>query len=329
MYPLRTRPLLSQDSGSGAARVDVVRGARTARDAGSGRVRRFSSTEPTGDGSGSGTAALRSAAGCCLFALSLGPCAAACTAESATSATSATRRARNTRIAKFVEGQHPSYSFAVHDRCGLLIDFVRECPLGPSRNTGQVEPRRRARRLRAAKATATTRSQFLWRAMLLLLPFVSSTLLLQAGQSLRVSESSTIARSSASRTRNSFPNGPARQVAVNAGSATQAWLASPKVAARAGRAEALLEADALFAVANGRVLTPLEHAIISDNFGVGSFLVWAHAPAFRSCQGAPEDGRIARGGGCEFSPAAKLCHSDSRRSEYERRQGAPRGGRIA
>ena len=101
--------------------------------------------------------------------------------------------------------------------------------------------------------------------MLFLLSFVSSSLLLPAGRSVRVSESSKVARSSASRARNSFPNGPARQVAVNAGSATQVWLASPKVAARAGRVEALLEAGAPLEAANGSCFTPLDRAILVGN----------------------------------------------------------------
>ena len=101
--------------------------------------------------------------------------------------------------------------------------------------------------------------------MLLLLPFVSSSLLLPAGRSVRLPESSKIARSSASRTRNSFPNGPARQVDANAGSATQVWLASPKVAARAGRVEALLEAGAPLEAANGSCFTPLDRAILMGN----------------------------------------------------------------
>ena len=94
----------------------------------------------------------------------------------------------------------------------------------------------------------------------MLLPFVSSSLLLPAGRSVRVSESSNVARSSASRTHNSFPNGPARPVALNAGSATQVWLASPKVATRAGKVEALLEASP-----EAEIASPLEDAISMGN----------------------------------------------------------------
>ena len=101
--------------------------------------------------------------------------------------------------------------------------------------------------------------------MLFLLSCVSSSLLLPAGRCVRLSASSTIARSSASRTRNSFPNGPARPVAVNAGSATQVWLASPKVAARAGRVEALLEAGEPLEAANWSCFTPLDRAILMGN----------------------------------------------------------------
>ena len=98
----------------------------------------------------------------------------------------------------------------------------------------------------------------------MLLPFVSSSLLLPAGRSVRVSESSKVARSSASHTRNCFPSGPARPVVVSAGSATQVWLASPKVAARAGTVEALLEADSSTEEAKAN-LTPLMDAIMSEN----------------------------------------------------------------
>ena len=101
--------------------------------------------------------------------------------------------------------------------------------------------------------------------MLLLLSFVSSSLLLPAGRCVRLPASSKIARSTASRMRKSSPNGPARPVAVNAGSATQVWLASPKVAARAGRVEALLEAGAPLEAANGSCFTPLDRAILMGN----------------------------------------------------------------
>ena len=82
---------------------------------------------------------------------------------------------------------------------------------------------------------------------------------------MRLPGSSKIARSSASRTRNSFPNGPARQVDANAGSATQVWLASPKVAARAGRVEALLDSGASLEAANGSSYTQLEDAVFFEN----------------------------------------------------------------
>ena len=100
---------------------------------------------------------------------------------------------------------------------------------------------------------------------MLLLLFVSPSLLLPAGRSVRLFESSTIARSSAVRARNSFPNGLARRVDANAGSATQAWLASPKVAARAGRVEALLDSGASLEAANGISYTQLEDAVFFEN----------------------------------------------------------------
>ena len=128
-------------------------------------------------------------------------------------------------------------------------------------------------------------------AMLFLLSFVSSSLLLPAGRCVRLSASSTIARSSASRTRNSFPNGPARPVAVNAGSATQVWLASPKVAARAGRVEALLEAGAPLEAANGSYFTPLDRAILMGNVE----LVKALREATNGSCSTPLEGAIRRG----------------------------------
>ena len=100
---------------------------------------------------------------------------------------------------------------------------------------------------------------------MLLLLFVSPSLLLPAGRSVRLFESSTIARSSAVRARNSFPNGLARQVDANASSAAQAWLASPKVAARAGRVEALLDSGASLEAANGSSYTQLEDAVFFEN----------------------------------------------------------------
>ena len=100
---------------------------------------------------------------------------------------------------------------------------------------------------------------------MLLLLFVSPSLLLPAGRSVRLIESSTIARSSAVRARRSFQNGLARQVDANAGSATQAWLASPKVAARAGRVEALLDPGASPEAANGISNTQLEDAVFFEN----------------------------------------------------------------
>ena len=113
--------------------------------------------------------------------------------------------------------------------------------------------------------------------MLLLLPFVSSALLLPAGQSVRLSKSSKIARSSASRTRNSFPNGFVRQIAVNAGSASQAWLASPKVLTRAGKVGALLEAEGSLEEASGVSLPPLQRAIFKENVEVVKALLEAGA----------------------------------------------------
>ena len=113
--------------------------------------------------------------------------------------------------------------------------------------------------------------------MLLLLPFVSSALLLPAGQSVRLSKSSKIARSSASRTRNSFPNGFVRQIAVNAGSASQAWLASPKVLTRAGKVGALLEAEGSLEEASGVSLPPLQRAIFKENVEVIKALLEAGA----------------------------------------------------
>ena len=100
---------------------------------------------------------------------------------------------------------------------------------------------------------------------MLLLLFVSPSLLLPAGRSVRLFESSTSARSSAVRARRSFQNGLARQVDANAGSATQAWLASPKVAARAGRVEALLDSGASLEAANGSSYTQLEDAVFFEN----------------------------------------------------------------
>ena len=100
---------------------------------------------------------------------------------------------------------------------------------------------------------------------MLLLLFVSPSLLLPAGRSVRLFESSTSARSSAVRARRSFQNGLARQVDANAGSATQAWLASPKVAARAGRVEALLDPGASPKAANGSSNTQLEDAAFFEN----------------------------------------------------------------
>ena len=124
--------------------------------------------------------------------------------------------------------------------------------------------------------------------MLFLLSFVSSSLLLPAGRSVRLSASSMM---SASRTRNSFPNGPARQVDANAGSATQVWLASPKVAARAGRVEALLEAGAPLEAANGSCFTPLDRAILMGNVE----LVKALREATNGSCSAPLEGAILMG----------------------------------
>lgn len=83
--------------------------------------------------------------------------------------------------------------------------------------------------------------------MLLLVSF-SSSLLLPVGRGVRLTECARVARSSAFRKHDKFPNGPARHV-VNAGSAFQICSASPKPATRAGNVEARLEAD-----------TPLEEA---------------------------------------------------------------------
>ena len=116
--------------------------------------------------------------------------------------------------------------------------------------------------------------------MLLLLSFVSSSLLLPAGRCVRLPARSRTASSSGFRARNIFPNGPARQVAVNAGSATQAGLASPKVAARAGKVEALLDSGRTVEGGewpNGRSWTPLEGAIIGQNVEVVKALLEAGA----------------------------------------------------
>ena len=116
--------------------------------------------------------------------------------------------------------------------------------------------------------------------MLLLLPFVSSLLLLPAGRCVRLPASSKIARSSGFRARNSSPNGPARQVAANAGQATQVGLASPKVAARAGKVGALLDSGRTVEGgewSNDCSLTPLEGAIIGQNVEVVKALLEAGA----------------------------------------------------
>ena len=116
--------------------------------------------------------------------------------------------------------------------------------------------------------------------MLLLLPFVCSSLLLPAGRCVRLPASSRIARSSAFRARNSFPNGPARPVAVNAGSATQVGLAAPKAAARAGKVGALLDSGRTVERGegpNGHSLTPLEDAIIGQNVEMVKALLEAGA----------------------------------------------------
>ena len=113
--------------------------------------------------------------------------------------------------------------------------------------------------------------------MLLLLSFVSSSLLLPAGRCVRLPASSKIARSTASRMRKSSPNGPARPVAVNDGSATQVWLASPKVATRAGKVEALLESGVSVEAANGSSFTPLEDAVYMGNVELVTALLEAGA----------------------------------------------------
>ena len=116
--------------------------------------------------------------------------------------------------------------------------------------------------------------------MLLLLPFVSSLLLLPAGRCVRLPASSKIARSSGFRARNSSPNGPARQVAANAVQATQVGLASPKVAARAGKVGALLDSGRTVEGgewSNDCSLTPLEGAIIGQNVEVVKALLEAGA----------------------------------------------------
>ena len=97
---------------------------------------------------------------------------------------------------------------------------------------------------------------------------------------MRLPARSRTASSSGFRARNIFPNGPARQVAVNAGSATQAGLASPKVAARAGKVEALLDSGRTVEGGewpNGRSWTPLEGAIIGQNVEVVKALLEAGA----------------------------------------------------
>ena len=116
--------------------------------------------------------------------------------------------------------------------------------------------------------------------MLLLLPFVSSLLLLPAGRCVRLPARSRTASSSGFRARNIFPNGPARQVAVNAGQATQVGLASPKVAARAGKVGALLDSGRTVEGgewSNDCSLTPLEGAIIGQNVEVVKALLEAGA----------------------------------------------------
>ena len=97
---------------------------------------------------------------------------------------------------------------------------------------------------------------------------------------MRLPASSRIARSSAFRARNSFPNGPARPVAVNAGSATQVGLAAPKAAARAGKVGALLDSGRTVERGegpNGHSLTPLEDAIIGQNVEMVKALLEAGA----------------------------------------------------
>ena len=118
---------------------------------------------------------------------------------------------------------------------------------------GTQARRQTARRGRAPQKRPRQRALSLL-VMLLLLPFVTSSLLLPAGRSVRLSQSSTVASSSASRTRNSFPNRLAHQVDANAGSGTQAGLASPKIAARAGRVEALLDSGASLEAASAATL---------------------------------------------------------------------------
>ena len=106
------------------------------------------------------------------------------------------------------------------------------------------------------------------------------SLLLPAGRCVRLPASSRIARSSAFRARNSFPNGPARPVAVNAGSATQVGLAAPKAAARAGKVGALLDSGRTVERGegpNGHSLTPLEDAIIGQNVEMVKALLEAGA----------------------------------------------------
>ena len=94
---------------------------------------------------------------------------------------------------------------------------------------------------------------------------------------MRLPASSKIARSTASRMRKSSPNGPARPVAVNDGSATQVWLASPKVATRAGKVEALLESGVSVEAANGSSFTPLEDAVYMGNAELVTALLEAGA----------------------------------------------------
>ena len=94
---------------------------------------------------------------------------------------------------------------------------------------------------------------------------------------MRLPASSKIARSTASRMRKSSPNGPARPVAVNDGSATQVWLASPKVAARAGKIGALLESGVSVKAANGSSFTPLEDAVYMGNVELVTALLEAGA----------------------------------------------------
>ena len=106
---------------------------------------------------------------------------------------------------------------------------------------------------------------------------------------MRLPARSRTASSSGFRARNIFPNGPARQVAVNAGSATQAGLASPKVAARAGKVEALLDSGRTVEGGewpNGRSWTPLEGAIIGQNVEVVKALLEAGA-SLEAEEGSP------------------------------------------